>query len=288
MNYTHEWTNLDWARYAAFYKNGVVVELEDKPTINDEGIISILSTSTGRSSIVESVEHQTEATIIQRYTDQQMELEAQGWTLFEIGCGDVHLPYPNLRRIDVISIDRKTFYIDTHCFWADPEVKGSQVIAYRLSNADGYKDGVKVESNLYDQLAAVAGGFGEDLRGSNDKPEWKVGELPPIGTVCEISDSDESMHKELRIGDQVTIIAHYKCNGFDVAAFTFAIAGGLLVDSAMKDYFKPIQSERDKVIAKATKGDTLAYACANIDTYRAWAEDLYDRGMLIDPGKGES
>ena len=80
MSYKHEWTN-DWARYVAFYKNGVVVELEDKPTINDEGIISILSTSTGRSSIVESVEQQTEATIIQRYTDQQMELEAQGWTI---------------------------------------------------------------------------------------------------------------------------------------------------------------------------------------------------------------
>lgn len=67
-NYQHEWT-YDWARFAAFYVNGVVIELEKKPIIKDGSIVVV---SHGKESYVDKVECQTEVTIIHRYGKQQV------------------------------------------------------------------------------------------------------------------------------------------------------------------------------------------------------------------------
>jgi len=108
----------------------------------------------------------------------------------------------------------------------------------------------------------------------NDKPEWKAGELPSTGTVCEVNGDN---------GWEVVTICGHSLNG--KKAFYNNSSGA--IGWATANIFRPIPSERDKVIAKAISGTTVAYMCANIDTYRAWAADLYDRNMLSMPDKGE-
>lgn len=218
--------------------------------------------------------------ISQRYTDQQLELEAQGWTLWNAGDDAPDIAVGLL--VDIHGGEDYSTHQD--CGWFH---WGSNMgaIAYRLSNADGYKEGVRIDIVKEHHKKAA------DFMLNGKESEWKTGELPPVGAVCEISDSDEIMHKELSIGDQVTIIAHYKCNGFDVAAFTFAIAGGLLVDSAMKDYFRPTQSERDKVIAKAMDMLKLVVFSGDFDVCDEFIQEIYEKaynaGMLSMPDKGE-
>ena len=57
------------------------------------------------------------------------------------------------------------------------------------------------------------------------KREWTGEGLPPVGVVCEWSGCtfapEDPKEPDLHIGDQVTIIAHFKDGEFDLAAFTF-------------------------------------------------------------------
>ena len=50
--------------------------------------------------------------------------------------------------------------------------------------------------------------------------------LPPVGTVCEFAgfNPEETLPTDPRVGDQVTVIAHFKSGSIDVAAFTFYAA----------------------------------------------------------------
>lgn len=53
--------------------------------------------------------------------------------------------------------------------------------------------------------------------------EWNGEGLPPVGTVCEFAgfNPEETMPTDPRVGDQVTVIAHFMSGSFEVAAFTF-------------------------------------------------------------------
>lgn len=56
------------------------------------------------------------------------------------------------------------------------------------------------------------------------QPEPWTGEgLPPVGTVCEFAgfNPEETLPTDPRVGDQVTVIAHFMSGSFEVAAFTF-------------------------------------------------------------------
>ena len=52
---------------------------------------------------------------------------------------------------------------------------------------------------------------------------WDGEGLPPVGTVCEFAgfNPEETMPTDPRVGDQVTVIAHFMSGSFEVAAFTF-------------------------------------------------------------------
>ena len=52
---------------------------------------------------------------------------------------------------------------------------------------------------------------------------WGGEGLPPVGTVCEFAgfNPEETMPTDPRVGDQVTVIAHFMSGYFEVAAFTF-------------------------------------------------------------------
>ena len=54
-------------------------------------------------------------------------------------------------------------------------------------------------------------------------PAWTGKGLPPVGTVCEFAgfNPEETLPTDPRIGDQVTVIAHFMSGSFEVAAFTF-------------------------------------------------------------------
>ncbi|MBL4795902.1 MAG: hypothetical protein JKY50_00655 [Oleispira sp.] len=129
------------------------------------------------------------------------------------------------------------------------------------------------------RLRKIIDKLGENAVGAaNDKPEWKAGELPPVGTVCEF-EIRENVWKKCRViaihNTHLWLLLHDE-NVFYTEA------------DAFPTQFRPIQTDKERVIAKAISGTTVAYMCANIDTYRAWAADLYDRNMLSMPDKGES
>jgi hypothetical protein len=52
---------------------------------------------------------------------------------------------------------------------------------------------------------------------------WNGEGLPPVGTVCEFSgfNPEETLPTDPRVGDQVTVIAHFMSGSFEMAAFTF-------------------------------------------------------------------
>ena len=52
---------------------------------------------------------------------------------------------------------------------------------------------------------------------------WNGEGLPPVGTVCEFAgfNPDETLPTDPLVGDQVTVIAHFKSGPIDLAAFTF-------------------------------------------------------------------
>ena len=55
------------------------------------------------------------------------------------------------------------------------------------------------------------------------RPQWTGEGLPPVGTVCEFAgfNPEETLPTDPRVGDQVTVIAHFMSGSFEVAAFTF-------------------------------------------------------------------
>lgn len=83
------------------------------------------------------------------------------------------------------------------------------------------------------------------------KPEPWTGEgLPPVGTVCEFAGGtncpDDPFDKDLKEGDEVTIIAHFKDGESELAAFTFnprnLSRGNACVEQGMHGCFRPTRT----------------------------------------------
>lgn len=107
-----------------------------------------------------------------------------------------------------------------------------------------------------------------------DKSEWDGEGLPPVGTRCLLGKVDEWTKYGLKVGDEVEIIAHYDNAGINVCAFTFGVPGETMDVDAGRS-FRPIKSERDKVIHEA-KAQLVG---AGDDILAA----LYDADMLKMP-----
>ncbi len=76
---------------------------------------------------------------------------------------------------------------------------------------------------------------------------WDGEGLPPVGTVCEFAgfNPEETMPTDPRVGDQVTVIAHFMSGSFEVAAFTFYAPPGfeyLQVAQGAYGCFRPIRT----------------------------------------------
>ncbi|EPQ3733533.1 TPA: hypothetical protein ACP3Z6_004890 [Pseudomonas aeruginosa] len=94
---------------------------------------------------------------------------------------------------------------------------------------------------------------------------WDGQGLPPVGTVCEFAGGtyspEDPFDSDLREGDRVTIIAHFKDGDLDLAAFTFnpqvrnPDRGAACVEQGAYGCFRPIRTpeqiaaeEREKAV----------------------------------------
>lgn len=89
---------------------------------------------------------------------------------------------------------------------------------------------------------------------------WTGGGLPPVGTVCEFAGGTNSpedpFDKDLKEGDEVTIIAHFKDGESELAAFTFnprnLSRGNACVEQGMHGCFRPIRTPEQIASDKRT------------------------------------
>ena len=108
------------------------------------------------------------------------------------------------------------------------------------------------------------------------------GELPPIGVKCILSYYDCELHNGLRAGDEVEIFSHLKTSsGGEVAAFKHYDAyGNFCVEIAVASCFKPIKTEREKVIEKAALALKKKYGDILGDAYEEYCATLFDAELL--------
>ena len=105
-----------------------------------------------------------------------------------------------------------------------------------------------------------------------EKPSsaWSGEGLPPVGTVCEFAGGtpcpEDPFDKDLREGMQVTIIAHFKCGDFTLAAFTFnpenPDRGMVQVEQGNYRCFRPIRTPEQ--IAAEERLHEIRNACTAI------------------------
>lgn len=100
------------------------------------------------------------------------------------------------------------------------------------------------------------------------EPAWSGEDLPPVGAVCEFAGGEDCPHdpwdKDLRVGDQVTIIAHFDGgNGDQLAAFTFPTKnpnrGAFNVEQGRWGCFRPIRTPEQ--IAAKERAKCIADMC---------------------------
>jgi len=85
-----------------------------------------------------------------------------------------------------------------------------------------------------------------------DKQVWNGEGLPPVGTVCEFAGgtycTEDPFDKDLKVGAEVTIIAHIFDGDFKLAAFTFnprlvnPDRGNVSVEQGAYGCFRPIST----------------------------------------------
>lgn len=146
-----------------------------------------------------------------------------------------------------------------------------------------------------------SGSLGEGIEAAyfaiHDHDGWKRGEpeawtgegLPPVGTVCEFVGGthcpEDPFDKDLKEGMKVTIIAHFKCGDFTLAAFTFdpenPDRGMVQVEQANFGCFRPIRTpeqiaeeQREKEILEIMGASGLRAR----DGSRVVATALYEAG----------
>ncbi len=119
-----------------------------------------------------------------------------------------------------------------------------------------------------------------------DKP-WDGQGLPPVGTVCEFAGGtyspEDPFDNDLREGDRVTIIAHFKDGDLDLAAFTFnpqvrnPDRGAACVEQGAYGCFRPIRTPEQ--IAAEEREKAIKEMCFAEETLTVkQAKALYDAG----------
>ncbi len=124
---------------------------------------------------------------------------------------------------------------------------------------------------------------------------WDGQGLPPVGTVCEFAgctpSTEDPFDKDLREGDHVTIIAHFKDGNLDLAAFTFnpqarnPDRGAACVEQGAYGCFRPLRTpeqiaaeEREKAIDAMLDLDPPHESCFRMTSRRQFCEILFDAG----------
>lgn len=120
--------------------------------------------------------------------------------------------------------------------------------------------------------------YGHELRPAN----WNGVGLPPVGTVCEFDgfNPEETLPTDPVVGDQVTVIAHFKSGPIDLAAFTFYAPPDfefLQVGQGAHGCFRPMRT------AEQNAADERAGAINEmVDNLKRW-NDVHELcGMLYD------
>lgn len=119
--------------------------------------------------------------------------------------------------------------------------------------------------------------------------EWAKGSLPPIGSVVEWDGCtfapEEPQEKDLRVGDQLTIIAHLKDGDFEMAAFTFnpkihnPARGSIWVNQGAYGCFRPIRTAEQ--VAAEERESAVSQMVDNLKRFNSIHEAC---GMLYDAG----
>lgn len=124
-------------------------------------------------------------------------------------------------------------------------------------------------------------------------PAWTGEGLPPVGTVCEFAGGtncpEDPFDKDLKEGDEVTIIAHFKDGESELAAFTFnprnLSRGNACVEQGMHGCFRPIRTpeqiaaeESEKAIAEMVYGGCGCDQSDGTTTAFVICRLLYDAG----------
>ena len=265
-DYQHEWENKE-ARFLVMTIHGYPQEFIEKRNALDCFMANVGSSFT------------------ERYTAQQMELEAlnEGWVLWNMGEKTPSLYLKVKTKGENIS--REDTRISHNWHWS---LTGKElIIAYRLSNADGYKDGVKVAD--FESVAAKAKDILSDVDAKLDKclaahkAEWIDG-LPPVGEVCEAAwleapDGGSREWCEVTYKRDFDSKVWFRHGDDEIILHTFHVE------------FRPIQSERDKTIEAAMSGlnDSLqlTYQSKEVqDTVLQTVHAIADLGFLSIP-KGD-
>lgn len=119
---------------------------------------------------------------------------------------------------------------------------------------------------------------------------WGGQGLPPVGTVCEFaggtSSPEDPFDNDLREGDRVTIIAHFKDGGLDLAAFTFnpqvrnPDRGAACVEQGAYGCFRPLRTPEQ--IAAEEREKAIEEMCFAEETLTVkQAKALYDAGLRL-------
>ena len=285
MSYKHKWVNdkFDWF---AVDKNGNGYEFNSHPTERFR-VFTGTNGTYGNKLVSHSYTGNWKESLQQRYTDQQMELETQGWTPWSAGDDTPkHDSFLDIACFNKFSdaTDKITLASNNRAsdiVWHDE----STVIAYRLSNANGYKDGVKVDCDCGKYMASTGGnhlpkcGLSKESYIDPDKPEWKDGELPPFGTKC------EAIWSELPDGGNPEWLPVTFKGGFD-SKLWFSNWDGEIVIPAHEVKFRPIQTNKERVINEAMLVVEILENNTG-DEVLSIMRELYDAGMLSMPDNGE-
>ncbi|HHM9406000.1 TPA: hypothetical protein ACRNDO_002601 [Pseudomonas aeruginosa] len=121
---------------------------------------------------------------------------------------------------------------------------------------------------------------------------WDGQGLPPVGTVCEfaggMSSPEDPFDKDLREGDRVTIIAHFKDGDLDLAAFTFnpqvrnPDRGAACVEQGAYGCFRPL-STPEQIAAEERRKSILHLANLLIDS-RGHCNEYSQAKAIFDAG----
>ncbi|HGN2642955.1 hypothetical protein V3399_29755 [Pseudomonas aeruginosa] len=127
---------------------------------------------------------------------------------------------------------------------------------------------------------------------TREQSSWNGQGLPPVGTVCEFAgctpSTEDPFDKDLREGDHVTIIAHFKDGNLDLAAFTFnpqarnPDRGTACVEQGAYGCFRPLRTPEQIAAEEREKSiEEMRELVGDIDKVPTWSDALaalYDAG----------